>query len=140
MATNTAPLNPPARHFAAPVVQYLRYDFDYTLADATTANIGTIPAGSVILGEISGVYVSTVFNAGTNNFLDVGASTDSGTNNFATQLSLLSVGFVKLDEMATAGHYVAAETKIQSLITLSGTAATTGVGQIIIAFVEDNDR
>ena len=138
MTTDTANLDPPARHFAAPVVQFLRYDISFSIADATTLTIGTIPAGSVIIKPMSGVNVSTVFNAGTNNYLDIGASTDSGTNNFATQLSLLTANFIPLDE--TVSFFVSVETKIQALLTVSGTAATTGVGQIVIAYVEDIDR
>ena len=138
MATNTAPLVPPARHNAANVVQFLRYDFDYTLADQTTLTIGTIPAGSLIYKTLSGVQVSTVFNAGTNNYVDIGASTDSGTNNFATQLSLLALGLIAFDEAVS--YYVADETKIQALVHLSGTAATTGVGQIVVAYVDNNDN
>jgi hypothetical protein len=138
MATNTAPKNPPARHHAAPVVQYLRKDI--TFADnGTTVVIGTLPAGAVILSPISGVYVSTAFDGNSSNVLDIGYSTDTGTNNLATSLSLASVAFVVLDEVATAGTLIGSETIISALVTSTASAAA-GVGKIVIAFVEDNDR
>lgn len=136
MATDTVYMNPPARHFAAPVVQYLRKDIDYTM-NGQTVDVGTLPAGAVILKSISGVHVSTVFNGNATNTLDIGASTDTGTNNWATALALGVVTVVPFDEAVT--QYVSVETKVQALVT-STASASAGAGQIIIAFVEDNDK
>ena len=138
MTTDTAPKSPPARHFAAPVVQYLRRDIAYT-DDGLTVTVGTVPAGSIILHAISGVYVTTLFNGNATNTVDIGASDDSGTNNFATALALGTVAYVTLDEMATAGTLVSSETKIVALVT-STASASAGAGTIVIAFIEDNDR
>jgi hypothetical protein len=123
----------PARLFHTQQLHFLRKDI--TFADAaTTVVVGTIPAGAIILEAISGVYVDTVFNAGTNNRLDIGASTDSGTNNYATLLTLLGIGFIELDEVA-ATLKVAADTTISAYVDVTGTAATTGAASIIIVYV-----
>jgi hypothetical protein len=134
MATGTA--GTAARQYHTAQIHYLRKDI--TFADAaTTVVVGTIPSGSIILEAISGVYVDTVFNAGTNNRLDIGASTDSGTNNYATLLTLLGIGFIELDEVA-ATLKVAADTTISAYVDVTGTAATTGAASIIIAYIPAN--
>lgn len=120
-------------------VHYLRKALVYGDA-ATTIDVGVIPSGSVILFAMSGVVVHTAFNAGTNNRLDVGASTDTGTNNFGTLLALTSVGFVALDEGANTSAKMAADTIVQAYVDVTGTAATTGAATIVICYLPDNDR
>jgi hypothetical protein len=137
MATGTAPKVPPARHHAAPVVQYIRRDITFA-DDGLTVTVGTLPAGSIILGPISGVYVTTVFDGNSSNVISIGASDDSGTNNLATAMSLGSVAFVTLDELGTATMLISSETKIVAAVTSTASAAA-GVASIIIAFIEDND-
>ena len=134
MATNTAGTS--ARNLGIQAVHFIRKTI--TTADAaTTVTVGIIPAGSVILKPISGVDVKTVFNAGTNNRLDIGPSTDSGTNLWGTLLTLLGADFVPLDEAVT--HRVEADTTVQAYVDVTGTAATTGEAEIIICFIPDND-
>jgi hypothetical protein len=134
MATGTA--GSVARLYHTQQIHYLRKDI--TIADAaTTVTVGVIPSGSIILEGISGVYVDTVFNAGTNNRLDIGVSTDSGTNNFATALTLLGIGMIELDEVA-ATLKVASDSTIQAYVDVTGTAATTGAASILIAYIPAN--
>jgi hypothetical protein len=134
MATGTA--GTVARQYHTAQIHYLRKDI--TFADAaTTVVVGVIPSGSIILEAISGVYVDEVFNAGTNNRLDIGASTDSGTNNYATLLTLLGIGFIELDEVA-ATLKVAADTTISAYVDVTGTAATTGAASVLIAYIPAN--
>lgn len=134
MATGTA--GTAARDYGVQMVHYLRKSITYA-DDGTTVTVGTIPAGSLILKPISGVAVTTVFNAGSTNVLDVGPSTDSGTDLWATDLALGTLGFVPLDEAVT--NLVTVDTIVQAAVDLTGTAATTGAAEIIIAFVPDND-
>lgn len=130
MATGTAGTT--ARELPFQAIHFLRVDF--TFADALDViTIGTIPAGSVILKSISGVHVSEVFDAGTNNRLDIG--TTSNDDLYGTDLSLLSLGPVVLDEAVS--YHVSADTTLTATVDVTGTAATTGVGQIIIAYVPD---
>lgn len=134
MATGTAGTS--ARQFHTQQIHYLRKSISYT-DDGTTVTVGTIPAGSLVLKPISGVAVTTVFNAGTTNVLDIGPSTDSGTDLWATDLALGSLAFVPLDEAVT--NLVTVDTVVQAAVDLTGTAATTGAAEIIIAYIPDND-
>jgi len=134
MATNTA--GSVARDFNKQMVHYLRKGITYA-DDGTTVTVGTIPAGSLVLKPISGVAITTVFNAGSTNVLDIGPSTDSGTDLWATDLALGTLGFVALDEAVT--NLVSVDTVVQAAVDLTGTAATTGAAEIIIAFIPDND-
>jgi hypothetical protein len=125
-----------AREFHTQQVHYLRKTIGFA-DDGATVTVGTIPAGSIILKPISGVAVTTVFNAGTTNVADIGPSTDSGTDLWATDLALGTLAFVPLDEAVT--NLVTVETTVQIAVDLTGTAATTGSAEVIIAYIPDND-
>lgn len=125
-----------ARQYHTQQVHYLRKGF--TFADnGSVLTVGVIPAGALILKPVSGVHVVTVFNAGTSNVLDIGTSADDDL--FGTDLALGTANFVPLDE-SIGGFRVSAETTITATPALAGTAATTGDGEIIIAYIPDNDR
>lgn len=113
------------------VVNYLRADIAFGNS-GTAVKVGTIPANSLILKPISGVQVTTVFNAGTTNVVDIGSSTDDDL--FGTDLALGALAFVPLDE-AIGGFLVTQDTEITATVGLSGTAATTGAGVVVIAFL-----
>jgi hypothetical protein len=101
----------------------------------TTIAMGTIPAGSTILAPISGVDVLTVFNAGTNNRLNIGIT--GTTAKYATVSSLLTVGFVAM--AVAVGHTVDVDTPIVLTLDITGTAPTTGDVTIVIAYTKAND-
>jgi len=123
----------PARNDGYQDIQYLRKNI--TFADnGVVLKVGTLPAGAVIAKAISGVNVSTVFNAGTTNVLDIGTAADGDL--FATDLALGTAGFIPLDEAVSMD--VAVDTEITATVALSGTAATTGVGQVVIAYYLPN--
>lgn len=126
-----------ARQYHSQQIHYLRRGFTFA-DDGTTITVGVIPANSIILKPISGVAVTTVFNAGSTNVLDIGPSTDSGTDLWATDLALGSLAFVPLDEAVT--NLVTVDTIVQAAVDLTGTAATTGAAEIIIAYIPDNDQ
>lgn len=130
--------NEPARigrNLSLQAVHFLRKGI--TFADNGTAVIvGTVPAGSLILKPISGMHVTTVFNAGTNNFVDIG--TTDNDDLFGTDLSGTATNFVPLDE-TIGGYLVASETTITVTVGLTGTAATTGAAEVVIAFLPDID-
>lgn len=135
MATNTA--GTVARDFQKQMVHYLRKGFTYA-NDGETLTVGVVPAGAVVIR--AGVVVSTAFDAGTNNVLDIGTAAD--TDGFATDLALGTIGVIVADEMATtndAGPY-ASDTTIQAVVDLTGTAATAGVGTIWVEYIPDNDK
>lgn len=134
MPTGTA--GSTARETHHQVVHFLRKGFTHQ-NDGQTLSAGIIPAGSLILKPLSGVAVTQVFNAGTTNVLDIGPSTDSGTDLWATDLALGTLGFVPFDEAVT--NLVSVDTEVQFAVDLTGTASTTGAGIVVIAYIPDND-
>ena len=80
--------------------------------------------------------MNVAFNGGSTNTLDIGASTDAGTDNFATLLALGTIGFIPLDEVVSG--LLAVDTIISAKV-VSTASASTGQGEIIIAFIPDND-
>lgn len=134
MATNTIAVAPAAVHSVVPAVKCLRLAISYT--DGATKNylVGTIPAGSIVLRGM--VVVTTAFNWGTNNLIDVGPAADP--DGYATIMSLLTIGNIVFDEMATTNdQYVTVDTPIYAQMQCTGTAATTGAGFVIVEFVEN---
>lgn len=133
MATGTA--GTVARQFHTQQIHYLRRSIVFG-DNGTALTLGTIPAGSLILKPLSGVQVNTAFNAGTSNTLNVGTSADD--NLYGTLLALGTVTFVPLDEAVS--FVVSSDTVMTATVVLSGTAATTGAGEVVIAYIPDNDQ
>lgn len=133
MTTGTA--GTAARLFHTQQVHYLRANVSYADGASKVYTLGTIPAGALILKPASGIHVTTVYNAGTNNLMNIGtAATD---NLFGTVLSLTAANFIPLDE-TIGGYKVTVDTVITASHALTGTAATTGAGVVVIAFIPDN--
>lgn len=123
-----------AKRYYTDQVHYLRRTV--TFADnGTTVNVGIIPAGSVLLKPISGVSVSVAFNGGATNTLDIGPSTDAGTNLWATLLALGSIAYVPLDEAVT--NVVSVDTLVQAYV-VSTAGASAGSAEIVIAYIPPN--
>lgn len=133
MATNSA--GSIARYDYNQDVNYLRKNFVFGDAATVTFTIGILPAGAVILAPISGVDVQTVFNAGTNNRLNIGIT--GTTAKYGSVLSLLTAGFVPI--AVAVGHKVTVDTPIIVTFDVTGTAATTGECYVTIAYISDND-
>lgn len=124
---------PNPRQLQTQQVHFLRKGF--TFADhGQTVTVGAVPAGTVLMKPLSGVHISTAFN-GAPQKVDIGPSTDSGTDLWATALSISAAGFVPFDEAVS--NYVSVDTVVQAFVQAS--AASAGVGQIIIAYVPNTD-
>ena len=126
---------PEPRQYHTQQVHYLRKTIAYT-DDDVEVTVGVIPSGSLILKPASGVHVTTAFNAGTANVLDIGTSADPDA--FATDLALGTADFVALD-VAAGTFLVTSDTTITTTPALTGTAATAGSGEVVIAYIPDND-
>ncbi len=137
MTTGTAGSS--ARQYHTAQVHYLRQYVVYT-DNGKVFTMGTIPAGSQILQPISGVYVNTVFNWGTNNRIDIGTS--SNDDLYGTDIALGTKAFVALDEAATAtdvnAWYVSSDTTITCTPDLTGTTGGTGSAVVVIAYIPPN--
>lgn len=119
-----------------PVVHTLAKDFTYS-DNGSTLSLGYVPIGATVIR--GGVVVSTAFNAGTGNVLDIGTAADP--DGFATDVALGTIGVISADEMATtndAGPFTS-DTEIVCVPALSGTAATAGVGRAWVEFIIDQD-
>lgn len=120
----------PARDIGYGVVQFIRKRL--TFADNGKAVVvGTIPAGALILKALSGAQVNIVTNAGTNNLMNIGTTADDDL--YGTSLSTAAVAFVPLDEAVSM--YVSSDTTVTATLALTGTSATTGDIEVVIAFV-----
>ncbi len=117
------------------VLQFLRKRITFA-QNATAITIGRIPAGSLIHKAMSGVVVHTVTNAGTANVIDIGFinATTTDDDYYGTDIATNALNFVPLDEAVT-GYYVSVDTTITATLGLTGTTATTGDLEVIIAFV-----
>lgn len=125
-----------ARDFQKQMIHYLRKTIGFAMDGVAYVKVGVIPAGSLILRPLSGVQVGTAFNAAGSNTLNIG--TPGNTDLFATLLALGSAAFVTLDEAAGLPP-VAADTTVVAEVVLTGTAATAGAAEVIIAYIPDND-
>lgn len=121
--------NVTARDYHTQQIGYLRKRISFT--DTVAVSVGKIPAGSLILKPISGVQIITAFNAGTNNFIDIGTSTTGDL--YATDLAAGSVAFVPLDEAVS--FYVTVDTEILVIYQPSSTAPTAGDAIVVISFI-----
>lgn len=120
-----------ARQYHTQQIHFLRKGI--TFADDTdTITVGYIPVGSVILKPLSGVAVTTVFNGGGPQLLDIGPP--DNTDFWATDLALSVATFVPCDENVS---FLSTTTEVQAVLACSG--ATAGAAEIIIAYVPDID-
>lgn len=130
------------RQYESTQTHYLRLALDHA-DSAGTYSMGWLPYNaSVIRG---GVNVHEVFNAGTNNRLDIGyrnggdGETDD-TDEYATDLALGTAGVIVADEMATAGvNHFPKGAEIVAVLDVTGTAATTGEAIVWVEYLVDND-
>lgn len=120
-----------ARELQTQQIHYFRKTIDYSMAN-TTVDVGVIPAGALVLKPLSGIAVNTAFNGNSQN-ADIGPS--DNTDLWATDLSLSVATFVPCDE--NVSFLVTAVTLVQCFIT--STSPSAGEGEVIIAFIPDND-
>ena len=126
-----------AREYHTQQVHYLRKTMIFS--NEVETNIGTIPSGSLILKPISGVHVSTAFDATTTNVIDVGFSASPDDPNYlGTVMDLKTATFVPLDE-AVGGYLVTADVTVTATISSTGAASTAGSCEVVICYIPDND-
>lgn len=128
MAANTA------RQYPAQLVHYLRKTLLFSDSGAKT--VGVIPSGALILKPASGAHIVTAFNAGTTNTIDIGSDADGDL--YATALAAGTANFIPCDEVI-GGFRVNADTTVTATYNQSGTAASAGEAEVVIAYIPDND-
>lgn len=129
MPTNTA--GQASRHYNTHQTHYLYKSFTYA-DDGSELEMGYVPAGGYVIR--GGVIVTTAFDAGSTNVLDIGTAADP--DGFATDLALGTIGVISADEMATTNDaYCSADTKIVATVDLTGTAATAGAAMAWVEYI-----
>ena len=130
MATGTA--GDIGRHYHTAQVHYLIAAITYADGNAKVYTLGTLPPSAIVIR--GGVSVTTVFNFGTNNLIDIGVTADD--DDFATNLSLATVGNIVADEMATATDFYSTSARtVTATLDLTGTAGTTGAGFVWVEYL-----
>lgn len=108
-------------------------------ADGTETVIGTLPANSQIV-EIY-VDVTTAFDAGTTNTLDLGDGTTA--DKYADALALGSVARVlassDVSQLTNLVDIGTSDVALTATYNQSGTAATAGVAQVTVLYVPNNN-
>lgn len=121
---------PNAYEYHTHQTHFLRKDISYT--DTSTVTVGVLPAGAIVVG--AGVVVSTAWNSGTSDVLDIGTSGDGG--GFATDLALTTIGNIVWDELATSNDlYSASEVTVTCAVASVGTPASAGTGHVYVQYI-----
>lgn len=120
----------PATQPYTPEIAFLHTTVTFS-DNGTAKTIGVLPAGAVIIKAVSGITVTTAFDAGTTNTINIGTSADD--NLYGTLLAAGATNFVPLDEAVS--YKVAAETTMTVTVVLTGTAATAGAADVVIGFI-----
>lgn len=108
-------------------------------ADGTTTTIATLPANSQII-EIY-VDVTTAFDAGTTNTLDLGDGTTA--DQFADALALGSVARVlatsDVSQITNLIDIGTSDVQVVATYNQSGSAATAGAATVTVVYVQNNN-
>lgn len=133
MTTNSA--GSVARNYNKQLVHYLRKTIVWNGPTAQAIAVGVIPAGSVIVPNASGAFVTTAFAADTTaQTLDIGYADDA--DEYASALVLTTKGQIELD--VETDLLVPEDRTITATLT-AGTLPTAGSLEVIIAYIPDND-
>ena len=133
MTTDVAGDN--AQEYVQNMVHYLAKSISFADGATKVYTIGIVPAGAAVIR--GGVVVTTAFNAGSGNVLDIGTSGDD--NGFATDLALGTIGVIAADEMATTNDALSTSAQtITATLALTGTAATAGAGVVWVEYIIPN--
>lgn len=133
MTTDVAGDN--AQEYVQNMVHYLAKSINFADGATKVYTIGIVPAGAAVIR--GGVVVTTAFNAGSGNVLDIGTSGDD--DGFATDLALGTIGVITADEMATTNDALSTSAQtITATLALTGTAATAGAGVVWVEYIIPN--
>lgn len=134
MATNTAGTQ--ARRLHTQQEAFITAQIAYnTTGVATGVEIGTLPAGAIITRWIA--HITTAFNAGTTNVLEVGMNA-STYNDIAPTATVLAgtLGAKSGDPaVSTARGRLAADTPVRAIYTQSGTPASAGSAEVAVFYI-----
>lgn len=131
MGTGTGTAATAARDIGLYVVQAVSQAVDYTDAGTAIA-IGTLPAGSYIIG--GGFHVTTAFTGTGTDLVDMG--TEGDPDGFATDLDVSAIGYKVMDELATSNDlYCATDTVVYATYADANADADAGAGIAIVTYL-----
>lgn len=123
--------NYPARSSGDQTINYLRAPFTFAVGNTGIVQVGTIPAGCVVLRAY--VVVQTVFNPGTTNTMKIG--TIASDVAYGSSLSLAAVGVIAGTLAATTAAIApTVDTAVIATSTMTGSVATAGSAFVVVEF------
>jgi len=124
--------NYPARSSGDQTVNYLRAPIAFTLGYTGVQQVGTLPAGCVVLRAF--IAVSTAFNNGSTNTMSIG--TVAAATGYSTALALGTVGLISGSSLAAATTTTpTVDTPVIATMVSTGAAATTGAGFVVVEYL-----
>jgi hypothetical protein len=124
----------PARSSGDQTINYLRAPITFAMGNSGIVQLGTLPAGCVLLRAY--VVVTTVFNPGTNNLVKVGIVGSDAS--ILSSVSLATAGVIAATSaLATAAAATTAptvDTQVIATSLMTGTAATAGAGFVVVEY------
>lgn len=121
----------PARSSGDQTINYLRAPITFNIGTAGIVQVGTLPAGSLVLRSY--VVVSAVFNFGTNNLIKIG-TVASDTTFSGASVSVAALGTVAGTLAASANVAPSVDTPVIVTSLCTGTAGTTGQAYVVIEY------
>lgn len=123
----------PARSSGDQTINYLRAPITFALGYTGVAQVGTLPAGCVVLRTY--VVVKTAFNAGSTNTLKIG--TIASDASFGTGIALGTAGVISGGSaLATATTATpSADTAVVATSVSTGTAMTAGAAEVVVEYL-----
>lgn len=123
------------RKYHQQMVHYVKRTINYNDADIAAAYVGTLPAGSVIIG--TDVNVATAFNAVTSNNISAGSQATLNEVLTSAQAAAGTTG-LKQNFAPNASPYLvdlAADQDIYASYNYTGSAPTAGKAVLIVRYV-----
>lgn len=123
----------PARSSGDQTINYLRAPITFAMGNTGIVQVGTLPAGCVVLRAY--IVVTTVFNSGTNKLAKVGIVGSDAS--ILASISLATAGVITDSTLATAAAATTnptADTQIICTSLMTGTAATAGTGVVVVEY------
>jgi hypothetical protein len=124
----------PARSTGDQTVNYLRAPVTFAIGTAGIVQVGTLPAGALVLRAY--VVVTTVFNFGTNNLVKVGIVGSDAS--ILSTVSLTAAGVIAatsvLTTAAAASTAPSVDTQIIATTLCTGTAGTAGQAYVVVEY------
>lgn len=119
-----------ARQYHTQQIHFFRTLINFSDPDVAARKLGTLPAGANVLRV--NTVISTAFNAGTTNTISVGYS--SGGSDLVSAGAAGSATANTVTQAPSGKALLAADTDLWAGVTLSGTAATAGVAEVIVEY------